>query len=153
MLADNKPAYTVRVAEAGGTTRFFAAFEDGSGIRQEIEVDEAVYLALDACRLIEKGQENERGRHWERFKLSEAQLAARTHRPQKPMEEAVVQAVDMQAALATLTEAQRRRFLLYYDHGLSYEQIAKAENRALNAIVQSINAAEEKLKNFFEGSM
>jgi len=42
-LTDNKPAYTVRVAEAGEYTRNFAAFfEDGSGIRREIEVDETV---------------------------------------------------------------------------------------------------------------
>ena len=147
-MTDKKPAYTVRATETDGVIRYFAAFEDGCGIRQEIEVDDAVYLALDACRLIEKGQENERGRHWERFKLSEAQLAARTLRPQKPMEEAVAQAVDMQSALAMLTDTQRRRFLLYHDHGLSYEQIATIEGCKLQVVARSIDAAKSKLKNF-----
>jgi len=152
-LADNKPAYTVRVAEAGGTTRFFAAFEDGNGTRQEIEIDEAVYLTLDACRLIEKGQENERGRHWERLELSEAQLAARTFQPPTPMEEAVAQSVDMQSALTTLTDTQRRRFLLYHEYGLNHDQIATVESCKRQAVTQSIAAAAEKIKLFFEGAL
>ena len=149
-MTDNKPAYTVRIAEVDGTTRYFTAFVDGSGIQHEIEIPREVYLALEDCRLTEKRQENEFDRHRERFELSEAQLAVRTLRPPLPMEEAVTQTVDMQAALATLTDTQRRRFLLYHDHGLSFEQIAKAENRIKSTIVESIMAASEKIKNYFD---
>ena len=149
-MTDNKPAYTVRIAEVDGTTRYFTAFVDGSGIQQDIEIPREVYLALEDCRLTEKRQENEFDRHRERFELSEAQLAERTLRPPLPMEEAVTQKVDMQAALATLTDTQRRRFLLYHEHGLSYEQIAAVEGCKLQVVARSIDTAKLKLKNFFD---
>ena len=148
-MSDDTPTYAVREETIDGTTRYYAAFEDGNGVQQEAEIPYEVYLALDQCRLVEKRQENERGRHRERFELSEAQLAARTLRPPLPMEEAVVQAVDMQATLATLTDTQRRRFLLHYEHGLSFEQIAQAENRYKSTIGESIENATEKFKNYF----
>jgi len=151
-MSNDTPAYTVREEVIDGATRYYAAFEDGNGIQQEAEIPCEVYLALDQCRLVEKRQENERGRHRERFELSEAQLAARTLSPPLPMEEAVAQAMDMQAALATLTDTQRRRFLLYHEHGLGYEQIAQAENRFISTIVESIATASKKLKNFLEGN-
>jgi len=151
-MPDEKFAYAVREATVDGVTRYYAAFIDGEGNPQETEIPHGVYLTFDQSRLIEKRQENEFRRHRERFALSEAQLAVRTLRPPLPMEDAVAQAADMQAALATLTDAQRRRFMLYHEHGLSLEQIAQAENRAVTAIVQSVVAATEKMKIFFEGT-
>ena len=150
-MTDNKPAYTVRATETDGALRYFATFMDGGGTRQEIAVDRDVYLALEECRLTEKRQANEAERHWERCKLTENQLAARTLRPPKPMEEAAAQAVDMQAALAALTDTQRRRFLLYYEHGLSYEQIAHIEGCVYSATVKSIISAKEKVQKFISG--
>jgi DNA-directed RNA polymerase specialized sigma24 family protein len=149
-MPTEKFTYTVREESVDGVVRYFAAFVDGSGLPQEAEIPREVYLALDQCRLAEKKQQNETERHMERLELSEGQLAARALRPQKPMEEAVAEAVDMQAAIATLTDAQRRRFLLYHEHGLNYEQIAQAENLSKQAIAQSIARAEEVLKKFFE---
>jgi len=151
-MSDNTFTYAVREETIDGATRYYAAFKDGNGTRQETEVNREIYLALNQCRLLEKRQENEFDRHRERFELSEAQLAARTFRPLLPMEEVVVQTADMQAALATLTDTQRRRFLLYHEHGLNYEQIAQAENRTIHAIEQSINAAKENLKKFLRGT-
>ena len=112
-----------------------------------------IYLALDDCRLIEKRQINEVERHQERFELTEGQLAARTLRPPKPMEEATELSSDVQAALATLTDTQRRRFLLYHEHGLNHDQIAAVEGCKRQAVTQAIAAATEKIKIFFEGAL
>jgi RNA polymerase sigma factor (sigma-70 family) len=150
-MTDNKPAYTVRATETGGTPRYFAAFEDGCGTRQEIEIDYETYLALDACRKHEQRQRKFFERHIEHLELSENQLAARTLRPPKPVEEAAAQAVDMHAALAALTDTQRRRFLLYHAHGLNYRQLAQAEGCSTTAAEASVAAAKAKLKKFFEG--
>jgi DNA-directed RNA polymerase specialized sigma24 family protein len=150
-MTDNKPAYTVRATETDGAARYFATFIDGEGTRQEIEIDRETYLALDGCRKHEQRQQKFFERHVEHLELSENQLAARTLRPPKPVEEAVAQAVDMQAALATLTDAQRRRFLLYHAHGLNHRQLAQAEGCSTTAAANSIAAAKAKLKRFFEG--
>jgi len=147
-MSDDTSAYAVREETIEGATRYYAAFKDGNGIRQETEVNREIYLALNQCRLVEKRQENELDRHWERFELSEAQLAARTFKPPLPMEEAVAQTADMQAALATLTDTQRRRFLLYHEHGLNYEQIAAVEGCKFQVVAKSIEAAKTKLKIF-----
>ena len=146
-MADNKPAYSVHTAEMDGTARYFTAFTNDSGAKQEIEINYEIYLALEDYRLIEKRQENEFDRHREHFQLSEAQLAARTLRPPQPMEEAVAQALDMQAALDELPPDQRRRFLLSHEMGLSFSEIARDENLSRQAIAQSIGRAEEKIKN------
>ena len=51
-----------------------------------------------------------------------------------------------------LPEVQRRRFRLYFDYGLTYEQIGKIEGCSKMPVKRSIDRAIEKirlaLKNF-----
>jgi len=145
-----KFTYTVREETVDGVARYFAAFKDGGGLTQETEIPCEVYLALDLCRLDEKRQQNEFERHIERLALSEGQLAARALRPPRPMEETVAQSVDMQAALTTLTDTQRRRFLLYHEHGLSHKQISVVEGCSVRAVEYSVAAARKVIKKFFD---
>jgi len=149
-MTDNKPAYTVRTGETDGAPRYYAAFADGDGIHREVEVSLEVYLALDDFRRHDLRQIRSGERHRERFALSESQLAERMKAPPKPLEESVDDAVSLQAALAALTSTQRRRFLLYHGHGLSFEQIAEIENCAYQVITRSVALAKEKLQKFFE---
>lgn len=51
-------------------------------------------------------------------------------------------------ALKTLTETQRRRFLLYYVDGVKMRDIAASEGVHHPRIVKSIQDAEKKIKNF-----
>ena len=149
-MIDNKPTYTVRTENTDGALRYYAAFVDGDGHSQEVEISHAVYLVLEECRRHEQRQARSDERHEERFALSEGQLAERQARPPLLLEDSVVLATDMQAALASLTSTQRRRFLLYHEHGLSIEQIAQAEGRSVPTILESITVATEKIKFFWE---
>jgi RNA polymerase sigma factor (sigma-70 family) len=58
----------------------------------------------------------------------------------------------MRQAVAELPEIRRRRFVLYHEFGLTYEQIAKVEGCTKMPVKRSIDRAEaeirEKLKNF-----
>ena len=49
-----------------------------------------------------------------------------------------------------LTEIQRRRFILHFFQGLSYRQIAHQENVHFTSVQESIEAANAKLKKYFE---
>ena len=49
-----------------------------------------------------------------------------------------------------LTEIQRRRFILHFFQGLSYRQIADQENVHFTSVQESIEAANAKLKKYFE---
>ena len=52
-------------------------------------------------------------------------------------------------ALAKLTEIQRRRYLMYHAHGMTSREIAEIECVDHKAILNSIWAAEKKIKKFF----
>lgn len=75
------------------------------------------------------------------------------------MEEALLDALDRQAAVkafaamlrdGALTEAQERRFRLHIFAGLTFREIAAREGVAVRAIQQSVAAAVDKLKKYFE---
>ena len=51
-------------------------------------------------------------------------------------------------ALATLTETQRRRYLLYHIGGLAMRKIAPIEGVVYSKIQKSIEASERKIKKF-----
>jgi len=50
------------------------------------------------------------------------------------------------AAIATLSEVQRRRLLLYYFAGLSYRQIGEIESVNHKSVARSVAGAIEKLR-------
>ena len=60
---------------------------------------------------------------------------------------------DLHRAITQLPEKQRRRLVLYYFGGCTYEQIAEMEGCTHPAVMKSISAALEKLKNFLSGEV
>lgn len=71
------------------------------------------------------------------------------------MDEAVGSKIRMEQlnrAIMELPETQRRRFILHFDYGLTYEQIGKMEGCSKMPVKRSIDRAIEKirlvLKNF-----
>ena len=51
-------------------------------------------------------------------------------------------------AIATLTEVQRRRYLMYHVEGLTEEQIAENEGATQQAVSKSLFWAEKKIKKY-----
>jgi hypothetical protein len=51
-------------------------------------------------------------------------------------------------AIKTLTDIQRRRYLMYHVDGLSTWQIAKLEGANQKSVFESLQAAEKKIKKF-----
>lgn len=75
------------------------------------------------------------------------------------LDEKLIQNNDERSAIAAamlllesgdLTEIQRRRFMLHFFQGLSYRQIAQHENVHFTSVQESIEAANAKLKKYFE---
>jgi RNA polymerase sigma-70 factor (ECF subfamily) len=54
---------------------------------------------------------------------------------------------ELHEAINQLPEKQRRRLILYYLNGLTFEEIAKAEGCYIRAVVKSIDTAIKNLKN------
>ena len=58
--------------------------------------------------------------------------------------------IDLKRALATLTELQRRYFILNRLEGYSYAEIARREGKHKSTVQRLTESAAEKLKSFFE---
>ncbi len=152
---DNTNPYTIRFEETDGRKRYFVAFTDGQGNFRETEVTKAVYMEF--CHFIKRERNLRRSdeRHLEQSELTEETLCRRAIHKPKPVDEAVNDTIRMEQlnrAIMELPEIQRRRFMLHFDLGLTYEQIGEIEGCTKMPVKRSIDRAIEKillaLKNF-----
>lgn len=126
-MFDNTNPYTIRFEETDGRKRYFVAFTDGQGNFQETEVSKAVYMEF--CHFIKRERNLRRSdeRHLEQSELTEETLCRRAVHKPKPVDDAVNDNIRMERlnrAIMELPEIQKRRFMLHFDLGLTYEQIA-----------------------------
>jgi len=154
-MTRNENPYTVRIEETDGIKRYYISFTDGGGERQETEVGQSVYEEMEKCRKHEKRQLNFFDRYIEHSELTEKSLLERSARPFMSLEESVVmndRKNMFRSAISELPEIQRRRFLLYFVDGFTYEQIADREGCSHVAVINSVNKAktaiQKKNKNF-----
>lgn len=95
---------------------------------------------------------NETSRHLEQSELTEEKLNQRAADPQEPVEDHVYRRImyqELHKAIAQLPEIQRRRVLLYYFGGYTYEQIAQMENCTKRAVKFSVDTALKNLRENF----
>jgi RNA polymerase sigma-70 factor (ECF subfamily) len=148
-MFDNTNPYTLRTESAEGITRYFVSFTDGEGIRRETEASRPVYLEFLRFIKIERNLRRSDERHIEQSELTDETLHSRAANPPKSVEETVFDSERndrLRHAIAALPEIQRRRFVLYHEFGLTYEQIAIVEGCTKRAVKFSVNLAEEKIK-------
>lgn len=147
---DKYNPYTIGTTEDG---RHWLTFLDGQGDRHHVEISAAVYALFDSFELDDLSYLNEVNRHYEQSELTEASLYDRAvHRP-ATVEESALQSMEyaqLHRAISELPEIQKRRLILYYFQGLTYEQIAEMEGCTKRAVKFSVDIAVEKLKKFFK---
>lgn len=112
-----------------------------------------MFTLFDSFELDDLSYLNEVDRHYEQSELTEASLYDRAvHRP-ATVEESALQSMEyaqLHRAISELPEIQKRRLILYYFQGLTYEQIAEMEGCTKRAVKFSVDIAVEKLKKFFK---
>ena len=116
-----------------------------------MEIDKTLFDAFDSFELDDVSFMNEVDRHYEQSEQTEQSLSRRAAQPQKSVEDAVFQRAEadkLHQAIAKLPEKQRRRLVLYYFEGLTYQQIAEMEGCVFQVVAKSIRAAEKNLKKF-----
>lgn len=122
---------------------------DSKGKLQEICVTEEIFKLFDSFELEDISYLNEISRHYEHSELSEQSLNARALYPPETIEDVVMKRLEYQAlnrAIIELPDIQRRRLLLHFYYGLTYESIAKQDGCTKSAIEHSINAAINNLR-------
>ena len=147
---DKYNPYTIGTTEDG---RRWLTFSDGQGNRHHFEISAAVFALFDSFELDDLSYLNEVDRHYEQSELTEASLYDRAvHRP-ATVEESALQSMEyaqLHRAISGLPEIQKRRLILYYFQGLTYERIAEMEGCTKRAVKFSVDIAVEKLKKFFK---
>ena len=134
--------------EAGKT---YAEFEDGEGISRRIEIDNAIYDALNQFELDDLKRLNEFDRHIEHTDQYEAALRERARLFTESVEDIVlwkIQKEELHKAIRQLPKKQRRRLTMYYFYGLSLVQIAEIEHCSPQTVATSIESAKKKIIKF-----
>lgn len=146
-----KNPYKTRIEkDDDGNEHYYVSFKDGLGINHDIEITLELYLEFLSFEKQYKRESNIFDRYIEHLDLTEKQLNQRAFHPAKTVEEQVVDEITrgiLDKAISELPETQRRRFILYYDFGLTYEKIAQMEGCSKMAIKYSVDIAVEKIKN------
>ncbi len=127
---------------------YYLSFVDGRGVGICMEINEQLYAAFDQFERDDMSAINEYTRHHEHSVLTEITLNKRAIRKLDPLEDVVEQKIQVERALDTLTQTQRRRLCLYHFYGFTYEEIAAMERSSVKQIYKSIKLAEKKIKNF-----
>ena len=129
--------------------RYYVSFKDGNGQEQETEIDQAVYIAFLLFGRSERNLRRSDERHEEYLELAEEKIQARAVNAPRSLEEIIFDAdlhQRMRKAIETLPEIQKRRFKLYYESELTYQQIADIEKCTFQVVARSVTTAKEKLK-------
>ena len=153
-MFDNTNHYTLRTEIVEGIIRYYISFTDGQTIPREIEVSRPVYLEFSRFIKVERNLRRWDERHIEQADITEETLYTRALYLEKTVEDTAFDNLkneQLRLAIQQLPEIQRRRFVLYHDFGLTYEQIADMEGCTKRAVKFSVDISvkkiREKLKN------
>ena len=106
---------------------------------------------FNTFKLEDLARMNEFDRHAEHFELGERELTRRAEIVNITIDDVVAAKIEnesLMAAVDKLPKKQRRRVILYFFHGLTYEEIARIEKCQYQAIQNSVCSAIEKLKKY-----
>ena len=145
---DKSNPYTLSIEN----NTYYISFTDGQGIFHKQKISLELYAAFNSFELDDISWINEASRHLSELDFGEELLSHKIADPSEPTEDRVCRRImyqELHNAIAQLPEIQRRRILLYYFGGYTYEQIAEMEGCKHPAIIKSVAAAEKKIKKYF----
>lgn len=130
---------------------YYISFTDGQGMFHKQEISMELYAAFSAFELDDISWINETSRHLSELDYGEEPLSHIIADSSEPVEDRVYRKImyqELHRAIAQLPEIQRRRVILYYFGGYTYEQIAQMEGCKHPAIIKSVVSAEKNIKKF-----
>ncbi|MEF2878641.1 MAG: sigma-70 family RNA polymerase sigma factor [Blautia sp.] len=133
--------------------RYYIIYRDGQRKEQCVEISHELFQMFDDFELEDLHHLNIVDRHLEQSELYDVTLERRAQQMKESAEEEAIRNItihELHKAIDVLPDLQKRRLILYYFVGLTYEQIAEAENCSFQAVAKSIASAEEKLKKLLK---
>lgn len=130
---------------------YYIRFTDSLCVEHCLEIEKELFDLFDQFELDDLSFFNEVDRHYDLSEQSEETLSS--HALDKPysLEDALLRKLDheqLRKAIAVLPDVQRKRLVLYYFGGFTYQEIAVQEGCSYQAVQRSIWKAEEKIKKY-----
>ena len=132
--------------------KYYVTFIDGQGFHHKEQISRELYELFDRFELEDISQLNVISRYQEHSELTEGTLNQRALIQPEAMEDGVHRKImydQLHTAIGKLPDIQRRRVLLYYFGGFTYERIAEMEGCTKMAVKFSIDIAVKKLRENF----
>lgn len=132
---------------------YYISFQDGQGALHEFEIDRTLYEAFNDFELKDISYLHKWDKHIEHSEVWESALNDRALIQPESVEEIVLKNIlteKLHRAIRILPTIQRRRLILYFYEGLTYEKIAEREGCSKMSVKRSIDAAIGKLKKILK---
>ena len=135
---------------------YYIRFMDSLCVEHCMEIEKELFDLFDQFELEDLSFFNEVDRHYDLSEQNEETLSS--HALDKPysVEEVLLQRLDheqLRKAIAVLPGVQRKRLVLYYFGGFTYEEIAGFEKCSVHSVYVAIERAKEKIKKFLESGV
>lgn len=130
---------------------YYISFVDGEGIFHKQKINMELYNEFNSYELEDISRMNEVARHLTELDMSEESLYALCANVAESLEDCVCRRIlhqDLHNAIAQLPKIQRRRILLYYFGGYTFEEIAEIEGCKHPAVMKSVAAAMGNIKKY-----
>ena len=125
-----------------------------NGQAVSVEVSTEVYEYLDRVNHQDENLSHQKRRHWDMREFDEYIIATECTHIYIPTPEEIVcrreTMRELMTVLASCTETQQERFLLYALEGMSLSEIALYCGCSKNAVYESISAVRKKYQLFFK---
>jgi len=147
-MNNEKDVYSLSVKLIGGIKRYYVTFSDVSGSKHTVEIDCDVYTEFVSFGKEIKSQEYYFGRYIEHQSMSDEALHKRIFADQELTDEQIIKKQYhrvLYKSINNLPEKQRRRFMLYFEHDLTYKEIAEIECCSVVSVKQVIDRAKETI--------
>ena len=132
---------------------YYIEFLDGEHKKHEFEISRELYEAFDEFELRDISYLHQWDKYIEHSELWEHALNGRAIQKLESIEDVVRETMlveRLHRAMQKLPEIQKRRLILYFFDGMTYERIATLEGCTKMPVKRSIDTALEKLKKELE---
>ncbi len=140
--------YTIFTVGPASDLHYYLSFVDNRGVSICMEISRQLFGAFDQFERDDLSYMNEMDNHYAGYEASHPLAQKHVLQHNESIEESIGRKLWIDDALSKLSSKQRRRLVLYYYHGFTYEQIAEMERCTIRAVVKSIKSAERLLKNY-----
>lgn len=132
---------------------YWISFCDGEGKPHKFTISRELFDAFNSFELEDLSFRNESDRHYEHVVLSDSELHQRRELENRAFEEAAIVQIEFRdfcENIQNLPTVQKRRFLLHYFYGFTFQEIADMEGCTYQPVQRSIYVAKKKLRIFVD---